>query len=116
MMFLIRSAFWLGIVFSAMPFDRAEIAGDAVQVKNAVAASALAAAKTRCAQDVTACGAALNALGGGAPSTNIERLEPQRATTPRAAAKEKALQSSANSLNAADLAPPWRGRPRKSGA
>jgi hypothetical protein len=111
MMFLVRSTFWLGIVVSNMPLDRAEAPRVADWTQGAVAAGAASAVKEACARESASCRAILAAAGAGVA------LNPEGARgAPRAGAIGKARRPSANSLDAADLAAPWRGRPANSGA
>src|SRR5579862_5970758 len=56
-MFLLRSAFWLSLVFSAMPFERSEIARAIDQANGGLASDAVAAAKEECADKASACDA-----------------------------------------------------------
>jgi hypothetical protein len=99
MMFLVRSTFWLGIVVSNMPLDHADLAS---------------AAKAACAQEGASCRAILAAAEAGL-AARPDRSPEERGATP-AGASGKVRRPSANSLNAADLAIPWRGRAAKSGA
>ena len=100
MMFLVRSTFWLGIVVSNMPLT-----------DHAVLASA---ARAACAPQNASCRAILAAAEAGLAARPDRSLEERGARL--ATATDKARRPSANSLNAADLATPWRGRPAKSGA
>ncbi|MGA2794360.1 MAG: hypothetical protein ABSE69_12665 [Roseiarcus sp.] len=108
MMFLVRSTFWLGIVVSNMPLDVAD------RAQGAVAASAAGAVKAACAQESASCRAILAAAGAGLASS--PERSPDGRGAPRAGVMGKARRPSANSLGAADLETPWRGRPAKSGA
>ena len=114
MMFLVRSTFWLGIVVSNMPLDSAEAPRPVDLTQGAVAASAAGAIKAACVQDSVSCRAILAAAGARLAS-NPRRADDGRGG-PRAGATGKARRPSANSLDAGDLATPWRGRPAKSGA
>jgi hypothetical protein len=114
MMFLVRSTFWLGIVVSNMPLDSAEAPRRAELLQGAAAASVVGAVKAACLQDSASCRAILAAAGAG-PAASSRRADDGRGG-PRAGAMGKARRPSANSLDAADLATPWRGRPAKSGA
>ena len=96
MMFLVRSTFWLGIVVSNMPLDHADLAG---------------AARAACARQTASCRAILAAAEAGL-AARPGRSPDQRGATPAMAATKDG-RPSANSLNAADMAPPWRGRPAK---
>jgi hypothetical protein len=111
MMFLIRSAFWLGLVFSWMPFDGAEVLRAIDQTQGAIVAGAVAAARAKCVTDMASCRAIVTAASGAALATNAER-----SPALRGAGKRAATLKSADTLSAADLATPWRGRQTKSGA
>jgi hypothetical protein len=99
MMFLVRSTFWLGVVVSNMPLDHADLAG---------------AARAACAQEAASCRAILAAATAALAARSDRSLEERGATL--AVAGGKVRRPSANSLKAADLATPWRGRPARSGA
>ena len=100
MMFLIRSAFWLGLVFSWMPLDR----GEALR-------TAVAAARAECVTDMVSCRAIVTAASGAVLATS-----PGGASVLHGDGKGRAAPRSADTLSAADLATPWRGRQGKSGA
>jgi hypothetical protein len=112
MMFLVRSAFWLGIVYSAMPMG-GEAMRAADQAQSAVAASAVATARQKCMADLVACRALVSAAGGALTGAGGERSASARDSAPRA---KGASAPSTDTLSASDLATPWRGRPPKSGA
>lgn len=114
MMFLVRSTFWLGVVVSNMPLDRAEAPRVADRTQGVVAASAVGAVEAACAQEPASCRAILAAAGAGLASSPAR--PPDERGAPRAGVTGKSRRPSANSLDAADLATPWRGRPAKSGA
>ena len=114
MMFFVRSAFWLGVVYSSMPLDRGDALRTVGQTQEAVVAGAVAAARAQCVQDVTSCRAILAVTSVAAPMANAARA-PASAAAQRTAGKAKVPQPSANSLSTADLTTPWRGRPAKSG-
>jgi hypothetical protein len=114
MMFLVRSTFWLSIVVSNMPLDHGQAVRAVDQTQGAVVASAANVVKAKCAQESASCRTILTAAGV-ALAPNVERSRNVRGG-PRAGGMGKARQPSANSLDAADLATPWRGRPSKSGA
>jgi precorrin-4 methylase len=99
MLFFIRSAFCLGIVYSAMPFDNNEQMRELARLRSELAVVAGTAAIAACANQSVSCGALT------APDQN-------RATTTRIAAdpKAKAPRRSADSLTQADLTAPWRGK------
>jgi hypothetical protein len=105
MMFIVRSVFWLSLVFSRMPFDSdaALRAVDSTQ-------GAVAAARAKCVTDMASCRAIVAAASNIVLATNGERPP-----APRGAGKGRAAPA-ADTLSAADLAAPWRGRPTKSGA
>ena len=107
MLFLVRSAFWLGMVYSAMPFDNSEQSRELARLRAALAATAATAggaALAACADQSAACRALRSAMpesprgSGAAISAQI---------------KEKPTRASPNTLTQADLAPPWRGKPAK---
>ena len=104
MLFLVRSAFWLGMVYSAMPFDNSEQSRELARLRAALAATAGGAALAACADQSAACRALRSAMpesprgSGAAISAQI---------------KEKPTRASPNTLTQADLAPPWRGKPAK---
>lgn len=123
MMFLLRSAFWLTLVFSWMPPERAEIQRALSEAQTSLAAHAEAAAKIGCAGSAVACGAVL-AIASRSGAVDLDRALPLRIlskdsnkldVTP-SDARDPAPRRSANSLTAADLAAPWRGRKAKPGA
>lgn len=115
MMFLVRSAFWLSIVYAHMPLDSGQVIRVADDAQGALIASAATAATTKCAQDAASCRAILSAAAGGFLSSGGEHPANAQPRT-RAAMAAKSARPSANSLSAADLATPWRGRQAKSGA
>jgi hypothetical protein len=115
MMFFVRSAFWLSIVYAHMPFDGGQVVRAADEAQGAIVASAVAAAKAKCAQDPASCRAIVSAAAGAMLSTNSPHSSIVQAQT-RSPGPVKAARPSANSLSAADLATPWRGRRTKSGA
>jgi hypothetical protein len=106
-MFLLRSAFWLTLLFSAMPFDRGEISRGVDQ------AAAPAVSTTRCDQRATMCDSALASFVAdrrpAAPASLARDLFAQKSSG-------KEGPRSADSLTAEDRAAPWRGRPGNSGA
>src|SRR5579883_2795362 len=113
MMFLLRSAFWLCLVFSWMPAERSEMARAFDDAKTSLADHAEAAAKAGCAGSAIACGAVLLTAERMAAAP-AERAAPRAGKEAKAVAK--GLRPSANSLTASDRAPRWRGRSIKSGA
>jgi hypothetical protein len=124
MMFLLRSAFWLCLVFSWMPLERSEIARVLADAKINLDSHLAAAAEAGCADSAVACGAVLLAADRALAPATPAAPEPSAAaptkTAPEAPAKSAqkrtASRPSANSLTASDLAPAWRGRKAKSGA
>jgi hypothetical protein len=124
MMFLLRSAFWLCLVFSWMPLERSEITRVLADAKTSLATHLAAAAEAGCADSAVACGAvvlaadrALAAAGSAAPD-QLAAVPAKPA--PDASAKNQprrtaAQRPSANSLTASDLTPAWRGRKAKPG-
>jgi len=115
MMFLVRSAFWLSIVYAHMPLDGGQVARVADEAQGAIVASTVAVVKTKCAQDAVSCRAVVSAAAGAVLSPGGERTPNLQIRTGGAGAV-KGVRPSANSLSAADLATPWRGRQAKSGA
>lgn len=115
MMFLVRSAFWLSIVYAHMPLDQAQVVGAANEAQGAIIASAKTAAGISCAQDDVSCRAVFRAAAGAVLPSEVEHASSAPIRTHRAAAP-KSVRPSINSLSAADLAAPWRGRQAKSGA
>jgi len=110
MMFLLRSAFWLSIVYAHMPWDGGDALTAVNEAKGAVIASAANAVADKCAENAATC----RALAGAVTSV---ALAPAAASpAPHASAKVKNAHPSANSLTENDLAPVWRGKPGKSGA
>jgi hypothetical protein len=114
MTFLLRSAFWLSIVYAHMPFDGGEAVRAVGQTQSAIVASAAGAARDKCAQNGASCRAIFGAAAGILLPAGPDRPLDAPAPPPRAAGKAKAARPSANSLSAADLASPWRGRPARS--
>ena len=104
MLFLVRSAFWLGMVYSAMPFDNSEQTRELARLRAALAAAAGSAAVTTCAAQSVSC----RALMMAAPAS---QRRPD--ATNSVQAKEKTARASADSLTEADLTAPWRGKPSK---
>lgn len=111
MMFLLRSAFWLSIVYAHMPLDGGAALGVVDETRSAVIASAANVVRDKCAEDGAACRALVGAAAGMILAPAAEHSRPVQ----RADAKPKGARS-VNSLTAGDLSPPWRGRPAKSGA
>jgi hypothetical protein len=110
MMFIVRSVFWLSLVFSRMPFDSDAALRAVDSTQGAVVAGAVAAARAKCVTDMASCRAIVAAASNIVLATNGERPP-----APRGAGKGRAAPA-ADTLSAADLAAPWRGRPTKSGA
>jgi hypothetical protein len=102
MMFLLRSAFCLALVVSWMPDPDGDVARTWRTAKTAAAAGVAAGAA--CAEAGPICRAALSAAGD--PKTPT-------VAAPRRPSKSTGLPASADSLSAADLAPPWRGHRAK---
>jgi hypothetical protein len=122
MMFLLRSAFWLSLVFSWMPLERTEIARTLSKAQT-MAAHEEAAAKIGCSGSAVACGAVLltaakadvaapaKSAPEDPPVKNV-KLSNAKATAPAGLGAPR----SASSLTSADLAPRWRGHKAKPGA
>jgi hypothetical protein len=113
MMFIARSAFWLSLVYAHMPLDSGEVARAVDETRSAVVASAATAVQAKCVDDPASCRAIVDAAAGAvlAPAVAHPATAPVRAR----AIAAKGAKPSANSLNAGDLATPWRGRPAKPG-
>ena len=91
MRFLLRSAFWLGLTFHAMPWGDAKLSDALPDATPAVVSLAVATAAGDGAVGDLARGALRGALDLAAPAA----AKPQRA--------------SLDTLSAADRLPPWRG-------
>jgi hypothetical protein len=113
MMFLVRSAFWLSLVYAHMPFDSRPIVRAADEAQGVVVASAVRGAGARCDRDPAVCRALLGAAAGAVltPAEGHADAQPKL----RDIAAAKGAKPSANSLSAADRATPWRGRREKLG-
>jgi len=100
MLFLVRSAFWLGMVYSAMPFDNSEQTREVASLRAALAASVA----ENCSVQAESC-----------LVLKLAASDPQRRAQTAIASLAGAgpTRPSANSLTKADLALPWRGRPAK---
>src|SRR5450432_944261 len=101
MMFLVRSAFWLSLVYAHMPFDEGAALRVVDQTQSAILGGAASAAAAKCAQDKASCRAILSAAAGLILAPKIEGSSQARGA-PRAGGKGKGVQPSANSLSAAD--------------
>ena len=84
-MFIVRSAFWLSLVFSWMPFDR----GQALQ-------GAVATARAGCVADMASCRAIVAAAGNVVLAAGAER------SPNREVAKARVAPPLADTLTAAD--------------
>jgi len=123
MMFVLRSAFCLSLVFSWMPLERSEMARALNGAQVSIAAHEEAAAKIGCGDSAVACGAALLAASQAGAAAGLERPTPRdrpvkglkAASGKSPVSKTTAARASVNSLTAADLGPRWRGRKAKSG-
>jgi hypothetical protein len=115
MMFLVRSAFWLSIVVAHMPLDGSEALRAVDETKGAIVAGAVNAAKAKCAQESVSCQAFV-AAAGTILTPSVPRPSNARAGTTHQSVKTRTGRPSVDSLSAADLATPWRGRAAKSGA
>lgn len=112
MMFLVRSAFWLSIVYAHMPFDGAQVARAVGATQSNVTAGAAKAVGSACAQNSASCRAILSVATHAALSPTAERPS-QTDVRARGRASARSARPSANSLGAADQTPPWRGRQTK---
>lgn len=109
--FILKSTFWLGIVYSAMPLGQVALLDPASEVGDFLCGPAGEAVANRLAQQeaasyrlgvAAACAAVAQAQLGGAP------VEVRPNSDVAAAAK-----GSAQSLTDADRKPPWLGRERR---
>jgi hypothetical protein len=91
MRFLLRSAFWLGLTFHAMPWGDAKLSDALPDVAPAVVSLAMASANGDGALGALAHSALRGALDLDAPAA----VKPQRAPL--------------DTLSAGDRLPPWRG-------
>jgi hypothetical protein len=117
-MFLVRSAFWLTLVFSAMPFERSEIARAVDRAPDRLSADAVLTAKAECAGRAAACDALVAPLIAASRTAGLATATssaPLRVAAARDGAKE-AVRPSSNSLTSEDRSAPWRGRKAKPGA
>jgi hypothetical protein len=120
MMFWLRSAFWLSLVFSQMPLERSEIARTLNEAQT-LAAHEEAAAKIGCNGSALACGAvslAVAKIDAAAPKSPPDEPSDKnlKFSKIKTAPVNSAVRPSASSLTEADLAPPWRGHKPKRGA
>jgi hypothetical protein len=97
-----------------MPLDGSEVARAVDDTRSAVVAGAATAVRAKCVDDPTACRAILNAAAGAVLAPAVEHSAAAVSPSRRIAAKS--VKPSANTLSAADLTTPWRGRPAKPGA
>jgi len=106
--FLLRSAFWLGIVYSAMPLDVASLAPTA----NATAPVAVSALCPPAGGAPPSClGVPLSACNVAAAALCPRLREVAAEQTP---APDKRRRPSADTLTPGDRAPPWKGPPSRS--
>jgi hypothetical protein len=122
MMFWLRSAFCLSLVFSWMPLERSEIARTLDKAQT-MAAHEAAAAKIGCGGAAVTCGAVLLAAAKvdvAAPAKASLEDRPAKNVKPfnakTTAPANPGARPSASSLTEADLAPRWRGHKAKPGA
>jgi hypothetical protein len=125
MTFLLRSALCLAVVFWWMPEERGKIGRTLSQAKTSLAAHQDSATRIGCGESALTCGAALLAgsqadLAGGERTPPLDRpaKDAKVLSKAKAVAKNSTAQTaplSNNSLTAADMAPPWRGRKPHSG-
>jgi hypothetical protein len=107
-MFFVRSAFWLTLVFSAMPFERSEMARAIDQAKAGLPASAPTTERLAAVTN-TSDGSLIAASRPAPPVASYGPVAAQES-------RDNAGRQSANSLTAGDRAPAWRGRASNSGA
>ena len=99
MRFLLRSAFWLGLVFHAMPLGQARLSDVVPNPRDAVG---LATSDRD--------GEAASAIAGAVVRAVFEpRPAAADKTAARAAPAAKPARPSVDTLSAADRLPPWRG-------
>jgi hypothetical protein len=129
MMFLLKLAFWLGLVILLLPAERTQRAGPAPQIGAADAVSAATAAvsdlRQFCARQAEACAVgsqAAHAFGEKAQAGAkllyeflSERLGPKASAaaskSPERPAQSGKAKPSQHTLTPSDLAPAWRGPP-----
>jgi hypothetical protein len=120
MMFWLRSAFWLSLVFSWMPLERSEIARSLNNAQT-LAAHEEAAAKIGCNGSAIACGAVslavakVDAMATKSPPDDPPAKNLKFSKIKAAAPVDSGAHPSASSLTEADLAPHWRGHKPKRG-
>ena len=95
MFFLIRSAFWLGLVYSAMPFENGEQTRELERLRATLEATAGGAAVLACAEQNISCRAL--SLAQAAPAIS-------------ARFKDKTPHNSESSLTSDDVKPKWHGK------
>ncbi|MGA2041776.1 MAG: hypothetical protein ABSG83_00235 [Roseiarcus sp.] len=113
MMFLLRSAFWLSLVYAHMPLDQGEALRALDETRGVALTGAANAVAAGCMADHAACRAVLGAAVGVAAAPGAPR---PAGPEPHAGRDAKGGRSSVNSLSATDLATPWRGPAARSGA
>jgi hypothetical protein len=97
--FLLRTAFWLGLAFSAMPWDKAVLADFAPNARDALAAAVATQGRDEGGTAAIARAALSAALEPRPASPAAARPGPSLATG----------RASVDTLSAADRLPPWRG-------
>jgi hypothetical protein len=101
MRFLLKSAFWLGLVFHAMPWGDARLS-DVVPEGSASAIVGLASQG--------AAGQAASTIAQAVLRSTLEPSEPaQSASAARPESPAKTRRASVDTLSPADRLPPWRG-------
>jgi len=113
--FLLRSAFWLGVVYSAMPLDVASLAPATTRASAAVSALCPppAGAPSSClGAPLAACGVAEDALC--ARLREAVAGEAAASAAERTPAPVKRRPPSSDTLTPSDRAAPWRGPPLRS--
>jgi hypothetical protein len=103
-MFLVRSAFWLTLVFSTMPFERSEIARAIEERQAGLPADAAKTERPAAAPNA----ADESPIVAGRPMPTLAR--------PLAAQEARAGRQSVDCLTAEDRAPSWRGRAGSAGS
>jgi hypothetical protein len=115
MMFLVRSAFWLSLVYAHMPLGGVEIQRAAMQTKGAIVAGAAEAVEAKCTQEPSACRALAGAAAGFLLRPSLSAGAEIRNAAPPGRGRARITPPSTSSLKAADMTPPWRGHAAKSG-
>jgi hypothetical protein len=109
--FIIKSAFWLGVVFSAMPLGQLSISDPASEAGVFLCSPAGAAWAERFAPKEVSYG--LGAAGCAAVAAARVESASSPSLRPSPDSSAAPAHGSAQSLSAADRQPPWMGRERR---